>query len=153
MRLDEVAPELLATIPIDPWSGKPFGYRLSKGENLPVSPLGADSWYERFPYELFPVLDAFRWFPLPGAPGTPWMTVLPVLRRTSPSGETKLLNALPGNNEDSSGPVLLITPHRWVAPGRAIIWSTGADRRDDGGKDESLDTIFLVPYSDRSRRN
>src|SRR5262249_12315136 len=29
-RLDEVAPELLATIPADPWSGKPFGYRLSK---------------------------------------------------------------------------------------------------------------------------
>jgi hypothetical protein len=45
-----------------------------------------------------------------------------------------------------------IAPHRWVAPGRGIVWSVGDDRRDDGGKDEGLDTIFLVPPAGRASR-
>jgi hypothetical protein len=126
-RLDELAPELLRTIPADPWSGKPFGYRLSKGESLPVPFMGADNWRNRSPYYLFPVRDALRWFSLPGPPGTPSTTVV--------------------------GPAVWIEPHRWVAPGRGIVWSVGEDRRDDGGKDEAVDKTFLVPYFIRPSRN
>jgi hypothetical protein len=145
--LGELAPELLRHIPADPWSGKPFGYRVSKGESLTVRFTGTDSWYERFPYDLFPVLDAFRWLPLPGAPGTPWITVVPAVRRSE--GPALLP---PGEGEDAGRPVMGVQPHRWVAPGRGIVWSTGPDRRDGGGKDEGDDTIFLVPYAIRPGR-
>jgi hypothetical protein len=110
-RLEDLTPDLLEKVPADPWSGKPFGYRVSKGEIIPGG--GAPYWNE-----LLSVMDSFRWLPLPGAPGTPWMAAVPV-----PPSE----------------------PHRWVAPGRGVIWSAGEDRRDDGGMDDAQDRIFLVP--------
>jgi hypothetical protein len=140
VRLEDLGPDLLETLPVDPWSGKPFGYRVSRGERIRIAE--GPHWHE-----LLSVMDVFRWIPLPGAPGTPWMTTVPALQESS--FDTRMIE--PGfellPRKVRSNPLLEIEPHRWVAPGRGILWSVGEDRHDDGGTDERTDRIFLVPQN------
>ena len=44
--LDELVPNYLATVPVDPYSGKPFHYRISKGEQIPQQDANGE-WKER----------------------------------------------------------------------------------------------------------
>jgi hypothetical protein len=143
--LEDLAPGLLEKLPVDPWSGKPFGYRVSRGERILRGRMDWDMhWHERLA-----VMDVFRWVPLPGAPGTPWMTIVPVVWTYGGPPMEDLIDQPPIGIPDLArrmNPVLEIEPHRWVAPGRGVIWSVGEDRQDDGGRDDEKDRIFLVPH-------
>src|SRR5262249_26642302 len=73
-RLEDLIPDLLEKVPADPWSGKPFGYRVSRGETILITGLahGDLHWHERLA-----VMDVFRWLPLAGGAGTPRMHGVP----------------------------------------------------------------------------
>jgi hypothetical protein len=153
-RLQELAPGLLGRLPVDPWSGEPFRYRVSAGERILIG----DTSFGPYPsgwHQLLAVMDLFRWRPLPGTPGVPWMTVVPAVRATFAGFDPGAPAVVPGTPPGvevpgaprRTDPVLEVEPHRWVAPGRGVIWSVGEDRRDDGGTDERRDSIFLVPLA------
>jgi hypothetical protein len=82
-RLDDLVPRYLKTIPVDPFSGRPFGYRVSAGEKIEVA----------------------QW---------------------QPEGEPRFLT---------------------VSAGQGVLWSTGADRSDDGGRKQGLDLDGSAPSS------
>jgi hypothetical protein len=139
-RIEDLGADLLEKVPLDPYSGKPFGYRVSKGERIRIAEV-LQHWRGQLA-----VMDAFRWAPLPGAPAAPWMVVLPVIWTTAAGPLMGSLLDQPGVAVGDHFMQAFFEPHRWVAPGRGVLWSVGEDRRDDGGRDEQVDNIFLVPH-------
>jgi hypothetical protein len=95
--LDEVVPAHLAAVPLDPYDGNPFRYRLSAGEQI--------TW--------------------------------------------------PAEPNPQGGPAQLGWAGREIPSGQGVLWSTGPNKTDDGGKRQhnssggpnspGEDQIFLVP--------
>jgi hypothetical protein len=142
--LEDLLPGLLKNLPVDPWSGKPFGYRVSRGESILT---GGSEWALHW-HDRLAVMDVFNWVPLPGALATPWMTVVPVVWTYGGSPRGVLIELPAGRITGIAqrmNSVREIEPHHWIAPGRGVIWSVGEDGRDDGGMDDRKDSIFLVP--------
>jgi hypothetical protein len=138
--LDVLVPRYLPVIPVDPFDGQPFRYRLSRGERLvwPNDPrvAAAGPAQQEAPAAPEP-------FP-PGGAGVP--------------GE--MAGAGPG--APMQPPAMMAGPHLILppAPGRdvpasqGILWSVGDDRHDDGGLQQvqqhsrtnpGEDIIYLVP--------
>jgi hypothetical protein len=118
--LEELVPKYLPAIPLDPFDGKPFRYRLSTGEdiNWPVETRAASLFAPA------PLIDGNIHGPnVPGPDGG-----------IHPAGGW---------------------PTRKVPAGQGILWSVGADGKDQGGHSQTLaedeltpvetDMIFLVP--------
>jgi hypothetical protein len=121
-----LVPAYLEGIPFDPFDGQPFRYRLSRGEEI--------AWGE--PDQDPPAAGGEGGVAAPddGGPGG---------AAGDPAAPAAV--ALPGGERT-----------RKVPAGQGILWSTGEDRSDDGGKRQGLhpgrhhttpgeDLIFLVP--------
>ena len=118
--LADLAPEFLSAVPNDPYSGKPYGYRLSEGELLmkdystaPPGPLDADEYDAAMMAVVGPLGQA------------------PTLLMKNPQG----------TRQSKSSSIEL-------KAGRPVLWSAGRDRIDQGGTRvdrEAKDVVFLVP--------
>jgi hypothetical protein len=133
--LDELVPKYLQSLPIDPFSGTSFHYRLVKLTNAP--------------HELaFIYLNA-----LPGGDPFGSSTALHYYYDWITSPGTYILD----HSTIPNGPPLV---RKHVPPGTGILWSVGIDGNDDGGTKQSVlgmridphaweqekaDWIFLVP--------
>ncbi len=121
--LDQLVPGYLEELPIDPFGGGPFHYRVSRGERIELPP----GWSGQ-PVVVGPAPDP----PPPvAAPAVPPMPVEPGVMA-------------PGGGE---GP-----PTREVPAGAGVLWSVGGDRKNNGGVRQAdradmpnADLIFLVP--------
>jgi hypothetical protein len=108
--LSALVPAYLPAVPRDPYTGAPFGYRVSAGEQLTPKPLVA------------PVSGPG---PAPADRGVAFGPSGPIsvdLRVDSPMGR-----------QLGASPVSRPAPVD-VAAGDAVLWSAGPDRTDDGGK-------------------
>lgn len=140
--LDVLVPRYLPTIPVDPFDGQPFRYRLSRGERLdwlddPRVAAGAEGGVAQQEAAIAPP---------PFAPGRPRM----------PRGMAGAVPAMPpgmmaGAAGDNVPPP---QPGREVPVGQGILWSVGNDGGDDGGTRQAQqrsptapgeDIIYLVP--------
>ena len=129
--LDVLVPRYLPAIPLDPFDGHPFRYRLSRGKR---------SGCPRHP-KRFQVTANLR-----AEPG-PLRADLPARWWSRPPA------AMAGMPEQGPpGPPPPTT--RFVPKGQGILWSVGVDSHDDGGVQQSLnefgatfgeDIIYLVP--------
>ncbi len=108
-KLSDLTPNYLPLVPNDPYDGRPFRYRVSKGEKL--------IWTEET------LANGSRFKPVPPGVGGPHAQIA---------------------DEEI----------RFVAAGRAILWSVGEDGHDDGGTRQGArppnarphsDLIYLVP--------
>jgi hypothetical protein len=157
-------------IPADPFDGRPFRYRLSKGEKIewpeiqlppgadmgagaaPMMPGGAPAMpgMAGQPGPVGGVPDAAAppaAAPLPGLPGPPGAGGM-----GGPAGMAGGGPAMPGG---PGGPVDVRPEVKEVPAGQGILWSVGEDGEDDGGlrrprPDEfttmaGQDLIYLVP--------
>jgi hypothetical protein len=131
--LDQLVPQYLTAIPLDPFDGKPFRYRLSRGERLEWGELPMPATLVPMPFdpagaeELPPPQEDAPEPPLPGAGGP-------------------MQGGLPG--------ILEVKQFRTVPLGQGILWSVGEDGRDDGGLRNGTeqrasrfgeDILYLVP--------
>lgn len=111
--LAQLTPELLPSVPIDPYSERPFQYRLvTQEEWLPWKQpafAGAEDWY----VQDFAMTGAMGLVP----PATPFGPAPAKFR--------------PVSNLDESA------TYRRLKPGYGVIWSVGADGTDDGGISQS----------------
>ena len=110
--LAALVPSYLSAVPVDPFTGRPLGYRLSTGETIAAgSPL--------VPGKTLSASGAVASLanPVGGLNGLwviGWST-----RRAGPAGRA------------IRPPVTL---YQWVPAGYAILWSAGPDGRNDGGR-------------------
>ena len=137
VKLDELVPKYLPSIPTDPFSpdGQPFHYRLSKGEKI--------EWPEEPPP------------PGAGVPGAA------PPGGSAPPGGTPPAGPLQGVNAPGMPPAALPPHTRTVPAGQGILWSVGEDGRDDGGHRQTgslngepmwrEDVIFLVPLPPKNK--
>lgn len=111
--LSALVPAYLPAVPADPYTGRPFGYRLSAGETLVAGSLLAG----REDYIAFGAAASLA-HPVGGVNGL-WL-----LGRAAepPEGRRSVANNLP------------VAVSQWVPPGYGILWSAGPDARDDGGR-------------------
>ncbi len=154
--LGVLVPRYLPAIPADPFDGKPFHYRLSRGERVgwvdeqqAVPPGGNPG----------PAAAAAPGMqppgPMPGgAPMPPggMMGGQPV-----PPGGMQGGPAIPGMPGAMPGPGMqgIPPPMRLIPKGQGILWSSGEDRHDDGGLRQGgdrqsgtvfgEDILYLVP--------
>jgi hypothetical protein len=148
-KLQALVPEILPTLPIDPYSLQPFGYRISKGEKI--------TWNSTPPEEGDPVWwDAHdsgaaapggMGIPGAGGPATPEPAPIGIPRQAIEKLIGFLKKGMPRGSE------------RIVRAGTGVVWSTGPDGFDNGGVRQNLqpdyagwygsqqgyDIIFLVP--------
>ena len=129
--LDVLVPRYLPAIPLDPFDGHPFRYRLSRGERLGWPPPP-----QAVPGHGQPAGGAG---PAPGGPPGAMVVAPPAAMAGMPE-------------QGPPGPPPPTT--RFVPKGQGILWSVGVDSHDDGGVQQSLnefgatfgeDIIYLVP--------
>jgi hypothetical protein len=109
--LSALVPAYLPAVPRDPYTGAPFGYRLSAGEQLTYRPL------------TLPGMTGDQ--PAPGGRGA----------NAPPPG----LAALEMRIDSPTRPKVGVRPAARAAPvdvaaGEGVLWSAGPDRTDDGGR-------------------
>lgn len=145
-KLEQLVPEFFSAVPIDPYSDRPFHYRLSGGERI------------RWTTESYAEEESGQWEPEPIAapgPGMPGMAgdaavgmpAVGVEERPKPEG-------VPPERPEPGRSRLRIVP-----AGAGVLWSATSDAYDDGGAAQSLfpsrhyfsdqrpgqDLIFVVP--------
>jgi hypothetical protein len=109
--LSALVPTYLPAVPLDPFTGRPFGYRVSAGETIPGGTLLV-AW------DIAIALGAAASVaqPVGGLNGL-WL-----LNQVGDSGLRRSAIRNPP-----------VTLSQWVPPGYGIVWSAGPDGRDDGG--------------------
>jgi hypothetical protein len=152
--LEQLVPRYLERIPNDPFSDRPFRYRLSSGEKIiwPVE--------QQAPA---PVGVLLRGVGGAGAPDGPELLPPPVedppppgKAEPPPAQRPDLAPGVPGVGLPGGLPPFPVEPPVKVVPrGQGILWSVGEDGQDDGGVRQSTpgqprtmsgeDIIFLVP--------
>ena len=122
--LDVLVPRYLPAIPVDPFDGQPFRYRLSRGERI----FGPDD--------------------LHAAGGNANAVPAAPLGAGGPEAPPRMMAGPPAMN------LVPPAPGRNVPSGQGILWSVGDDGRDDGGTRQAQqhaaanpgeDIIYLVP--------
>jgi hypothetical protein len=111
--LATLVPTYLPAVPLDPYTGRPFGYRLSAGETIAAGTLLV-AWEEAVALGA----AASVAHPVGGLNGL-WL-----LDRVEDSG--------PARRSGLRNPPVAVT--QWVPPGYGIVWSAGPDGRDDGSR-------------------
>jgi hypothetical protein len=111
--LPALAPRYLPTVPVDPYTGRPFGYRISVGEDYSAGSV----FVSREDYLAYGVAASLG-NPVGGLSGL-WI----IGRLADPeSGRMALMLNPPVNI------------NRYVPPGYGIVWSAGPDGQDNGGR-------------------
>jgi hypothetical protein len=124
-QLDYLVPTYMSALPTDPYSNGPFGYRLSQGESLEAPAESAEqrnrrelatelTWLFAQPGDIYSGLFLFAQNAVPPRP-----TVGPAVNMVGPGA------AIP----PPPPPRQLQIPR-----GAGILWSAGADGKDDGGR-------------------
>jgi hypothetical protein len=122
--LDVLVPRYLPSIPLDPFSGKPFRYRLSRGERV--------DWFGVMTGEDIQAMQEE-----PQAPQPPGLGV-----------------GMPAGMVAAGATPPKLAFRRLVPKGQGILWSVGEDGHDDGGKRQGTldsntqfgeDILYLVP--------
>ncbi len=130
-QLAQLVPNYLPAIPLDPYDGQPFRYRLSRGEFIkwPLPDAAADA--------------------LPGeggaAPGLPEIPVPGMIQPQPAAGGEK---GLPEGGFGIPGepPIPIISVlRRWIPAGQGILWSVGEDRINNGGHRQEGVEWFSAP--------
>jgi hypothetical protein len=110
--LAALVPDYLPAVPDDPYTGRPFGYRVSAGEPI----VAGSAFPGREGYVGFRAAQSLA-HPLGGLPSV-W-TILGTL------------NPVPARRGAPIVPP--VGREQYVPPGVGILWSAGPDGRDDGG--------------------
>lgn len=152
--LERLVPDYLPAVPLDPYSGQPFRYRLSTTESIEVGGPGRPPQPGPLGLAAAEVGGAIA---LPGG----WPTAM-----TSFAGFASLQNTpvpspgrAPAFGVVSMGGIATGAPPPppktiKVIPGTGIIWSVGPDKSDNGGRrtprvgsqpSDGQDWIFVVP--------
>ena len=139
--LDQLVPQYLPTLPSDPFSDGPFGYRVSNGEFLTQAELSPVHVMRR-PMLGSAAIAACLAFPAGGVGNAPLEHFIHQPESNFGGGATIRLG-------DSGS-----RPDVHVPPGTALLWSVGPDMKDQGGRNplmvgvsvnEPGDWVFLVP--------
>lgn len=109
--LDALVRTYLPAVPVDPYTDRPFGYRVSGGERIATG----NVLVSREDYTAIGAVASLA-HPAGGLNGI-W-----VIERVAQSGPMRG----PGMNPT-------VNVFQWVPAGHAILWSSGPDARDDGG--------------------
>jgi hypothetical protein len=138
-----VAHKYLKAVPLDPFDGKPFRYRLSRGERI--------GW----PWDTDAQMAAREGGP--GIPAEPMLAGPPDGPQPAPGDVGP--GGAPGDVPPPGVPIgAPQRPTRQVLAGQGILWCVGEDRQDDGGRNQAgqgynsnagEDVIFLVPLPPR----
>ena len=132
--LDQLVPKYLPSVPADPFDGKPFRYRLSRGESI-VWPSNEVKQKAAVPPPAAPQAQPQN---EPPGQAMPAMIGIPAIE----------------------GMPAIAEPAREIPAGQGILWSVGEDRHDGGGHRQvtsegntaslgDQDIIFLVPLPPR----
>ena len=148
--LNQLVPDFLPAVPRDPFSAGYFGYRLSQGEVVEYEfnlRIGSMSRPDLVLSALGPALVHFENF----------ATALPLLVQAAQP--PTLVVQMAFGTPNTVPPVSPITVKRIVPRGTGILWSTGVDGVDHGGKHNgplgwgdgpNVDWILLVPPAKRT---
>jgi len=147
-KLEQLVPTILSSIPIDPYTQRPFRYRRSTGEHL--------QWRTRSKLEEESgqwELEPFGALGMPGAAGP-----------GDGGGEGVIEPPPPG--EPAPPRMAGTSTRRKIAAGAGLLWSADADGVDDGGWSQSQqpgqtymhaqptgrDLIFVIPRIERKKK-
>jgi ABC-type transport system involved in multi-copper enzyme maturation permease subunit len=166
-KLADLVPNILPELPIDPYSNRPFQYRVSTGElivwNSTPPEEGAPVWWE--PHDdIVPAPGGMGMGGMPGMPagsGGPPMPPAAGGAGMPPGGGAAGPAEAPPKPPPLPEKGKLRGSERIVQPGTGVVWSTGPDTFDNGGirqnfqpdyaghygnsNMQSFDIIFLVP--------
>jgi hypothetical protein len=140
-KLDDLVPDFLPAVPIDPFSEKPFNYRLIDTEEWLAwpkqAPPGSEDWgVEADRFGGAGPMGIGLPAPMGGGPVPPAGAAPPPQQESKPaSGRFRPV----GKNGEAA-------THRRVKPGYGVIWSVGPDGQDDGGRINSDTTYISASY-------
>jgi hypothetical protein len=128
--LAALVPSYLPSVPTDPFTNRPFGYRLSNGETITGGTILV-GWEDFVSLGVAVSLA----HPIGGVNGLWLLTRNAEPERTSTRGGPGVRNPA-------------IALNQWVPPGYGILWSAGPDGHDDGGRQTGPRGLPMIPGDD-----
>jgi hypothetical protein len=143
-KLEDLVPDILPSVPVDPYSNRLLQYRVSPGElirwNASPTEEGGHDWWDE-------IASAPAEGPGAGAPGAAGMP-------GAAPGQGDDLRRMPGMPPEKPAPLpekgRSKGGQRIVRAGTGIVWSTGPDTVDNGGTVQMFQPDYAGWYDARS---